>query len=73
MAETIPEVDAHDMNATAPTGVFNSFFLTLTYPNKIDNIIDSFKDLKAIKYTMDETKFIKISKSIIQYLLFFIN
>ena len=64
MAETIPEVDT-DTNATAPTGVINSFFLTPRYPNKINNIIDSFKDSKATRYTDAETKFIKISKSVI--------
>ena len=64
MAETIPEVDT-DTNATAPTGVVNSFFLTPTYPNEINNIIDSFKDSKATRYTDAETKFIKISKSVI--------
>ena len=64
MAETIPEVDT-DTNATAPTGVINSFFLAPTYPNEINNIIDSFKDSKATRYTDAETKFIKISKSVI--------
>ena len=64
MAEIIPKVDT-DTNATAPTGVINSFFLTPTYPNEINNIIDSFKDSKAIRYTDAETKFIKISKSVI--------
>ena len=64
MAETILESDT-DMNATAPTGTINSFFLTPTYPNEINNIIDSFKDLKATRYTDAETKFIKVSKSII--------
>ena len=64
MAETIPEVDM-DTNATAPTGMINSFFLTPTYPNEINNIIDSFKDSKATRYTDAETKFIKISKSVI--------
>ena len=64
MAETIPEVDM-DTNATAPTGIINSFFLTPTYPNEINNIIDSFKDSKATRYTDAETKFIKISKSVI--------
>ena len=49
MAETIPEVDT-DTNATAPTGVINSFFLTQTYPNELNNIIDSFKDSKATRY-----------------------
>ena len=53
------------MNATALTGsIINSFFLTPTYPNKI-NIIDSFKDSKTTRYTDAETKFIKIGKSII--------
>ena len=65
MAKTISKVDANDMNAIAPTGVINSFFLTSTYPNKINNIIDSFKESKATKYTDAETKFIKISESII--------
>ena len=64
MAETIPEVDT-DTNATAPTGVINSFFLTPTYPNEINNIIDSFKDSKATRYADAETKFIKTSESII--------
>ena len=64
MAETIPEVDTNT-NATARTGVINSFFLTATFPNEINNIIDSFKDSKATRYTDAETKFIKISKSII--------
>ena len=64
MAETISEVDT-DTNATAPTGVINSFFLTPTYPNEINNIIDSFKDSKATRYTDTEAKFIKISKSMI--------
>ena len=64
MAETIPEVDT-DANATAPTGVMNSFFLTPTYPNEINNIIDSFENSKATRYTDVETKFIKIGKSII--------
>ena len=64
MAEIIPEVDT-DTNSTEPTGVINSFFLTPTYPNEINNIIDSFKDLKATRYTNAETKFIKISKSVI--------
>ena len=64
MAETIPEVDT-DTNATAPTGVINSFFLTPTYPNEINNIIDSFKGSKATRYTDAATKFIKISKSVI--------
>ena len=64
MAETIPEVDT-DTNRTAPTGMINSFFLTPTYPNEINNIIDSFKDSKATRYTDAETKFIKISKSVI--------
>ena len=69
MAETIPIVDANDMNATAPIGVIN-FFLTSTSPNEINKIIiDSFKDSKVIKYTNDETKFIKISKSIISSFL----
>ena len=64
MAKTIPEIDT-DTNATAPTGVINSFFLTPTYPNEINNIIDSFKDSKATRYTDAKTKFIKISKSVI--------
>ena len=59
----IPEVDTNDMKAAAPTGVINSFFLTSTYPNEINNIIDSFKDLKATRYTDAETKFIKTNKS----------
>ena len=65
MAETIAEVDANDINATAPTGVINSFFLTPTYPNKMNNIINLLKDLKITRYTDAESKFIKISKSII--------
>ena len=64
MAETISEINM-DTNATAPTGVINSFFLTPTYPNEINNIVDSFKDSKATRYTDTKTKFIKISKSII--------
>ena len=52
MTETIPEVDTNDMNATAPTGVANSFFLTPTYSNEINIIIDS----KATKNTDAETK-----------------
>ena len=68
MAETISEVDM-DTNATAPTGMINSFFLTPTYPNEINNIIDSFKDSKATRYTDAETKFIKISKSVISSFL----
>ena len=69
MAETISEVDANNKNAKAPTGVINTFFLTLIYPTKINNIIDSFKDSKATRYTDAETKFIKISKSIISHFL----
>ena len=49
MAETVPEIDTNDINATAPTGVTNSFFLTPTYPNEINNIFDSLKDSKAIR------------------------
>ena len=64
MAETIPEVDT-DTNTTASTGVINSFLLTPTYLNEINNIIDSFKGSKATRYTDAETKFIKISKSVI--------
>ena len=64
MAETILELDT-DTNTTASTGVINSFFLTPTYPNEINNIIDSFKDSKATRYIDAETKFIKISKSVI--------
>ena len=60
----IPEIDT-DTNATVPTDVINSFFLTPTYPNEINNIIDSFKDSKATRYADTKTKFIKISKSII--------
>ena len=63
-AETIPEVDM-DTNATALTGAINSFFLTPTYPNNINNIIDLFIHSKATRYTDVETKFIKISKSVI--------
>ena len=37
IAETIPEVDANNMNATAPTGMINS--LTPTYPNEINNTL----------------------------------
>ena len=65
MAETFPEVDTNDMNLTALTGVINSFFLTPTYRNEINDIIDLFKDSKATRYTDVKTKFIKISKSII--------
>ena len=65
MAETIPKVDTNSMNAITPTGVINSFYLTPTYPSEINNIIDSFKDSKATRYTDAETKFIKISQSII--------
>ena len=73
MAETISEVDT-DTNATAPTGVINSFILTPKYPNKINVIIDSFEDSKANRYTNVETKFIKINKSIISpFLCTFIN
>ena len=50
MVETILEVDT-DTNATAPSGLINSFFLTPTYPNEINSIIDSFKDSKATRYT----------------------
>ena len=56
MTETIPEVDTNDMNATAPTGVVNSFFLTPTYSNEINNIIDS----KATRNTDAETKLQKL-------------
>ena len=42
MAEIITEVDANNMNTTPPTSLINSLFLILTYPNKINNIIDSF-------------------------------
>ena len=49
MARTIPEVDTNDMNATAQTGVINSFFLNPTYANEINNIIDSFKNSKATR------------------------
>ena len=45
------------------TQQINFFFLTLTYPTKINNIIDLFKDWKATRYTDAETKFIKINKS----------
>ena len=45
--------------------MINSFFFTPTYPNEINNIIDSYKDLKATRYTNAETKFIKISASTI--------
>ena len=65
MAEAIPKVDTNDTNTTAPSGVTNSFSLTPTYPNEINNIINSFKELKTTRYTDAETKFIKISKSII--------
>ena len=64
-AEIISEVDANDTIATAPKGMINSFFLTPTYPNEINNIIDSFKDSKATRYTDAKTKFMKISKSMI--------
>ena len=53
------------MKAIAPTEGINSFFLTPTYPSEINNIIDSFKDSKATRYTDAETKFTKISKSTI--------
>ena len=54
--------------------MINSFILTSTYPNKINNIIDSFEDSKATRYTDAETKFIKISKLIISpFLCQFIN
>ena len=62
MDENVLEVDANDMNATAPTDVVNPFFLTPTYPNEINNIIDLFKDSKATRNTDTETKFIKVSK-----------
>ena len=65
MAETIPKVDTNDMNATALTGVINFFLLTPTYPKKINNIIDLFKDSKATRYTDAKFKSTKISKSII--------
>ena len=65
MAEAIPEVDANDINAIAPIGVINSFLVTPTYQNEIDNINESFKDSRATMYTDAETKFIKISKSTI--------
>ena len=68
MAKTIPKVDTNYMNATALTGVINSFFLTPMYPNEI-NIIDSFKDSKPTRYTDAETKFIKISKFILPFFL----
>ena len=71
MAETISEVDANDINATAPTGVINSFFSTPTYPNEINNIIDSSRHSKATRYTDAENKFIKSSKPILS--LFFEN
>ena len=69
-AEIISEVDANDINATAPKGMINSFFLTPTYPNEINNIIDSFKDSKATRCTDAKTKFMKISKSIISPFLY---
>ena len=71
MAETIPKVDTNDMNATTPTGMINSFFSTPPHPIKNKSIIDSFKDSKATRYADTETKFIKISKSIISP--FFVN